>query len=60
MEQDAEVEVHLAGLPADLLERCLWPLKYAHLLRCAQVPQRILEITCLTSLAGALIDVSQR
>jgi hypothetical protein len=57
MEQD---DVHLAGLPADLLERCLWPLKYAHLLRCAQVPQRILEITCLTSLAGALIDVSQR
>jgi hypothetical protein len=57
MEQDAEV--HLAGLPADLLERCLWPLKYAHLLRCAQVPQRILEITCLTlSLAGALIDQS--
>jgi hypothetical protein len=49
MEQDAEVEVHLAGLPADLLERCLWPLKYAHLLRCAQVPQRILEIAFLTS-----------
>ena len=39
-----EDEVHLAGLPVDLLERCTQPLGFGNLLRCAQVLERMLLI----------------